>query len=421
MRHKKKKLVVPTSFTSDEEEIPLKVIKQEKEEIAEDPHSYHALCVPRREPCEFCDRISVNRYDSILHNVKHIIIPLLNQTVHQCDICLHHFTSIKELSSHKKKKHTLSELVATKNLVNFNNPKDGTYVSDLISIVKTENSVVNSSIVGNSMVTRDVPVVVKVEKESDMIVTNSDATLTHSDAQSESNDGYSIKNRLLFEEDIISLDNRVLTDLTTECQVQMEMFPSWDNPSVHYDDLVKPGVFRCKKCGKRFPRRYEAIIHEAKHLVIKNSQVMKCNMCKTYILGDLVKLNHHKLTKHREKYSQEFSNELRKVGGKIEENGADEPYVRRTTTLKYCELCFSFCKNKTLKQNYECIGVLNKLGKRYKCQKCGNKFFEIKLIRRETTFKHSNVSKKRVRRKEKVLSNAAKLKIISQRFKKMKN
>lgn len=160
------------------------------------------------------------RYNSYIHNVRHIIIPLINLTVYQCNICLHYFTSQNELGHHKSDKHSLN-LVTESNTL-----EDELYESDLVTVVKHEYS-------------------------SPSKTENPPALKT----------SHSIKNRLLFEEDITASNcDKLLEDLTTDCQVKMELIPPiWETSypnSIHYNDLMNPGVFRCKKCSKTFPSRY---------------------------------------------------------------------------------------------------------------------------------------------------------------------
>ncbi|CAB3232253.1 unnamed protein product [Arctia plantaginis] len=256
-------------------------------------------------PCELCDHVSKNRYTSLIHNVRHIIIPLINQTVHQCEICLHHFTSPNDLSQHKSEKHPLNVVTIS------NNIKDELYECDLVTFENQENT---------------------SQGKADCYNDDNDKTSRFK--------RFSIKNRLLFEEDILSSNSdKLLADLTTDCKVKVEWIPSiWETSypnSVHYNELINPGVFRCKKCSKTFPSRYAAITHEASHIFFKNSQVTQCELCKQYILGDINKLKQHHITSHAQEMSKKyFGGRSEENDGRCEENGGiDEPNVKLACVL----------------------------------------------------------------------------------------
>lgn len=90
--------------------------------------------------------------------------------------------------------------------------------------------------------------------------------------------------------------------------------------------------------------------------------------------------------------------------------------MKTLTSLKFCEFCYAFCRNAG-PHRYNCVGELSKQGKRYKCHKCGYKFFVVKLVNRETRYSsfHNKGNKK-----SHVITNHERLKNIAQRLKKMR-
>ncbi|CAH0698454.1 unnamed protein product [Spodoptera exigua] len=216
------------SISSDsDDDVPLKMVKIIG---TKDPNSYESLRKHYPEACEFCDRISKDRYSSLIHNVKHIIIPLLKQNILQCTECLHCFTSKTDLFSHTVNKHP--DVPITNFLVNNSELSNTELQIANITSVKQRNDN-NSS--DNSFIETLVP-----------------------------DDGLPIKSRLVFEDDEVTVDcSQVLNDLTTDCKVNIELFNApWlkengdcSSTSVHYDELMKPGVYRCRKCSKSFPVR----------------------------------------------------------------------------------------------------------------------------------------------------------------------
>ncbi|KAJ8705761.1 hypothetical protein PYW08_012807 [Mythimna loreyi] len=377
-----------SSDSCDEDNVPLKQIKQNK--CTEDPNSYDNLRKRSVQACEFCDRISNNRYSSLIHNVSHIIIPLLNQTVLECPICLHSFTSRTELRSHSIKKHPEVPVEQMPVLHDYGSVKKVTP----LKIQEDEPNVITIGTKENGT---------KVEP---------------------------IKNRLKFEDDDVifvgTTSNQLLNDLTTDCKVNLEVFHTpWLNgevdefsgKSVHYDELIKPGVYRCKKCGKGFPFRYDAIIHETSHMKLKNSQLSLCVICKKYLVGGRNDLRHHYLTYHKgnlDKKQVPDSEYLPKI---LFEDSTEDKRTFDSKMLTLCDLCFSFCRNKS-SMNYECVQTVSKIGKRFECEKCGQLFFEINLVKRSLQRRAIYGTHTQKKRKK---TNEDRLKTIANRFKMMKH
>ncbi|KAJ8704072.1 hypothetical protein PYW07_013366 [Mythimna separata] len=382
-----------SSDSGDEDDIPLKQIKQNKSKA--DPNAYDNLRKHSIQACEFCDRISNNRYSSLIHNASHIIIPLLNQKVVQCCICLHSFTSQAELRSHSIRRHP--ELPVEK------------------IPVRTESGS------GKKKVSQSTTILLEDEPNVITLGTKENGSATEP-----------IKNRLKFEDDdlifVSSTSNQLLNDLTTDCKVNLEVFDTpWLNgdgegdefsgKSVHYDELIKPGVYRCKKCGKGFPFRYDAIIHETSHIKLKNSQLSLCVICKKYLVGGRKDLRHHYLTYHKETIDKKHNTPDSEFLPKIFEDSTEDKRTFDSKILSLCDLCFSFCRNKS-SMNYECTQTVSKIGKRYECEKCGQLFFEINLVKRSLQRRALYGTHTQKKRKK---TNEDRLKTIANRFKMMKH
>ncbi|XP_026725564.1 uncharacterized protein LOC113492314 [Trichoplusia ni] len=401
----------------------------------EDHNSFDSLCRHNQQTCELCDQVFENRYSQIIHNMKHIIIPLLNLNIHQCKLCLHHFTSQKDLNEHTRKKH----------------PK--TKITEL-DLVKKGNLQIKEELKTSI---RDLKVPVnfsdlKVPLKSELVST-----------QGSSIESGSIKNRLIFEDDLVLNSDLLLNNFTVNCRVNLEPYPmvNWPHqdtnydmvsdlkvpsrevvplmsdlgrysPSVHYDDLIKPGVFRCKKCGKRFPARYDAIIHEASHIKFKNTRVTLCGTCNEYIVGNGKILMLHYLAKHKrqrentQKHTEIKNNGINNVKHTITEDLSKKVLYEEdelisyssSKTLMLCDLCFSFCKN-GVSRSYTCVGTVNELGRRNPCSKCGSLFFEVKLVKQDIHIKrHLKDAKKHAKKK---MSNEERLRCIKNRFKLLRN
>ncbi|CAH1641992.1 unnamed protein product [Spodoptera littoralis] len=377
------KAISISSDSASDEDVPLTIIKVIG---SKDPNSYQSLRQYRPEACEFCERISKDRYSSLIHNVKHIIIPLLKQNISQCTICLHSFTSEAELFSHTVKKHPdvpLSNFLVKES--NVSQPVKDTTITN-IKQIGSHNNVYNDTRVPDS--------------------------------------GVPIKSRLVFEDDdpIVIDCSQVLNDLTTDCKVNIELFnmkpnDEFSNRSIHYDELKKPGVFRCKKCSKRFPVRFDAIVHEATHIKIENTQISFCVICKQYLVGGRKVLRHHYLTFHND--PMEGRNEKAEMDylPKFFDENIEGKWVFGSKILTLCDLCFSFCRNKST-MNYEFVKSLCEVGKRYECEKCGLKYFEIKLVKRSVK-KRNGYGPHSLKKKKK--TNEERLKMIANRFKMLKH
>ncbi|XP_045781472.1 oocyte zinc finger protein XlCOF8.4-like [Maniola jurtina] len=503
---------------------------------------YKALLRRGHEPCDFCDRTFKNRFDSIIHNASHIIIPLMKQNWYRCNICLYYFPTPEDLFDHHKTNHP-NIAIDTQNVNNVWSPKikfensneydqncsiiethddynlDNTrHFSVENSIIKRENNTddVKENYSCNSLEIKSEAIKVEVNDCDNGIV-----DLTEKDYRTLSNENSeSIKSRLTFEEGGL-FDDNVLGDLITECKVkmfnepinQMNLSPQndikntsnsrnslnirntpiqnlvseiiksnfrdgliqngdtentkndnnvcnklvtedyeYDNfalrniprverfngvafyvndvqnvdkcnvpiqepayRSVHYNDLVKPGIFSCKYCFRVFPNRLLLIQHEPTHINIKKSRPLLCTYCDKYIAGNHVRLHRHitrehpgapvdkkhqtfKCTKCSLKFSQYLSHvrnyhpyDCHSCGKEFTENLVDElnEHLKTCATknvlskvMNVCELCFSFFKVR-INLKYDFMGTtVNEPGVRYPCAVCGKQYFELKMIRR---------------------------------------
>ncbi|XP_063632363.1 zinc finger and SCAN domain-containing protein 12-like [Cydia splendana] len=576
------------------------------------------------EHCDFCEGVFLNKYDALIHNGKHIIIPLIKKELHQCPLCLFYYTSRYKLKHHTRNKHkndikneaaikpvitenkTLIDPVKenkdklnikvnentdklnikvndkSKNeeskgiikkvtfidnsddedlpLVNHSNKKDikvSTYKSDdeddlpLIfntkAIKETEKTPKCETELLRQALLKDVKVVIeKIELshkvEPKISVTSSKVpekfeidVKDHEipkyqpkignlkpdmfdvvKASPKPNDKVKISSRLTFEDEIDDIgDDEVMKDLTKECIVDMNLFdePWFDElansitnddvivdddmiisiddddeeesaevvmketdavytPSTHHDELIKPGVYRCKKCQQMFPTRFNQIQHEMSHMHIRKPRPMLCEYCDRFIATKRA-LKDHIATKHSKPYRPRTYKSCTKCGLKYNnlETHLDNYHVilrchlcnkrfdteidrlnhirghlvkikcaqcdfvaseleiqehqRRfhkvpgtvSSTFKLCEICCLFLKNKGNTQ-YIFGETVSELGSRLDCEHCGNKFFHLTQVRRIMKGRSSDrVTFEKERDKKKVLTNKERLKNIQQRLK----
>ncbi|CAK1550216.1 unnamed protein product [Leptosia nina] len=79
---------------------------QKDANVAENLYYMLQKKVKEKISCEICDKKFSNRYNSIVHNTKHIIIPLLRHQIHKCCSCHCAYISVDDLIKHMLKKHT---------------------------------------------------------------------------------------------------------------------------------------------------------------------------------------------------------------------------------------------------------------------------------------------------------------------------
>ncbi|XP_063371167.1 uncharacterized protein LOC134659455 [Cydia amplana] len=561
------------------------------------------------EHCDFCEQVFLNKYDALIHNGKHIIIPLIKKELHQCPLCLFYYTSRYKLKHHTRNKHkndinkneaTVVKPVITENktlinpvkenkdklnikdndkskhtneskeimktvtlidssddedipLVNHSNKKEikfSTYKADeddlpLIfntnSIKETEKAPKCETEMLRQALLKDVKVVIeKIE-----IPTKVDTKISVNGLEvskkfeidlkaheipkyqpkidnlkpmfdvkaSNAPNEMKTRSRLTFEDEIDDIcDDEVMKDLTKECIVDMNLFdePWFDElansitnddvtvddmiisiddddedcaevavketavytPSTHHDELIKPGVYRCRKCQQMFPTRFNQIQHEMSHMHIRKPRPMLCEYCDRFIatkraLKDHIATKHHmphrprtfksctkcglkynNLQTHVDNYhatlrchlcNQSFDTEIDRLNHirghlvKIKCGQCDfvaseleiKEHQRRfhkvssrvSSNFKLCEICCLFLKNKGNTQ-YIFGETVSELGSRLDCEHCGNKFFHLTQVRRIMKGRQSDrATLEKERDKKKVLTNTERLKNIQQRLK----
>ncbi|CAG4958621.1 unnamed protein product [Colias eurytheme] len=343
--------------------------------------------------CEFCDKTFNNRYASIIHNTYHIVIPLIKQELHQCPECLFYFQSIDELNDHKKDKHK-------ENIINIQSIK-----------IEPETEY------------RDIflPFTFKIETCIDAF-------------------------KPKYEEDEYILPDVCRVPIRTSpllCDTQLQVVEP-PSLSIHYDQLIQPGLYRCKYCRQQFVTKFQSIEHEATHMRFKRGRPLLCTICDMYIAG-----NHWQLTKHVEEKHPHRTNRPRtktvcKMCGlkyhkyirhllNYHPNVVinDEDFAAKTqdvnlpngrqlskSVFNICQTCMPFLKKK-INLKYVIVGSLHEMGVRHKCAKCKRMFFEITLVQRIKKGKKAvdKLSFEEDAPKKKPTSNEERLRNIQMRLK----
>ncbi|KAI8427132.1 hypothetical protein MSG28_014753 [Choristoneura fumiferana] len=509
MGNKRKLEVITISSDDDEDNVPLKLL--EKPSCSNTANGLKTYSVHQ---CEFCDEVFLNKYDMLIHNVKHIIIPLLKQSIHQCTECLFYFISKKDLKHHMKQKHNIKlKSIDKKTKTKHENEE----MEDKLKLKDVRIDLVDIRCMKDDLVKAKVDKSEAISKLNDVTINlidikmNKDLIKTKEDSNKEVVES-KIRSRLRFEDDIdnINVDASVglLNDLTKECKVNMNLFDEpWvhtDNadvadpkavtevsvdtesetvytvelsddeteeftPSTHFEELVQPGMYRCKRCQQIFGTRFQLIQHDMSHIKIRKSRPLLCEFCERFISTSRLQLKQHMLThspdlwnhkqrlhttcnkcglkyhsytKHVENYHELVYCHLCYQGFDSDEERLDHirehlietkcmqcdlvstaieikehqrlcHKVSNVSTIKICETCSMFVKNNHNIQ-YVFLENISEIGTRLTCERCKKKFFELKLVRRL----HKGSYKEREGGdKKKVLSNTERLKNIQQRLK----
>ncbi|XP_048003277.1 uncharacterized protein LOC125239679 [Leguminivora glycinivorella] len=185
-----------------------------------------------------------------------------------------------------------------------------------------------------------------------------------------------IRSRLTFEDDIDICDDEVMNDLTKECIVDMNLFdePWFDElaksitnddvlvddediitiddddekstavnemedveytPSTHHDELIRPGVYRCRKCQQMFPTRFNQIQHEMTHMHIRKPRPMLCEYCDRFISTKKA-LKDHIAAKHNMPYRPRTFKQCMKCGLRYNDY---ETHLENYHIVLRCHLC----------------------------------------------------------------------------------
>ncbi|XP_023953344.1 zinc finger protein 729 [Bicyclus anynana] len=479
-------------------------------------NSYVELTKHRTEACDFCERTFKNRFESIIHNASHIIIPLLKQNYHQCDICLHHFSSQEELYHHHRKKHQNTEIENKKNnntkkiKLENSDPEHNFNYKDSVHDINNDLSRNDRKVIKTENDGKYNNKSIKKELKTECMHSNVSENI-HNDCN---NEGESIKNRLIFEDDDDdSFGKNTLTDIT-ECKVKMLNEPlnqpgiqnikpngnhgimnipdvdrkcdsddydydnfvittpqqshKYDNmklkihdtqnfdeidqefahKSVHYTDLVRPGIFKCRFCLTTFPNRLLVIQHETTHIHIQQPRPQLCTYCDRYIAGRYVNLYRHIRSQHpgADLHKKHQTRRCKKCGLKYrkhlshmrnyhpydceqcgkEYSQSESAQLRKhmetcsthnvsSKILNVCELCVSFMKFATGVKYVSLGSTPNRPGVRYPCSTCGKQYFELQTVKREKVYNLNSLLNK----SKKPMSNEERLKKFQHRLKKI--
>ncbi|VVD03631.1 unnamed protein product [Leptidea sinapis] len=230
-------------------------------------------------PCDFCNKTFSTRYDVLVHNASHIIIPLINITTHHCDVCHCVFLTSKELSCHEES-HTESSPAHKKQIK--------------LSLVKEKclDSVQVNPVLESTS---------SAPEETDDVKENAEDLEVKSvvNLEETSQDSCSVWNFVNGEQNFSDFDVKCLENDSVEYILPDDYDPSVkfrdvkttkdDEISVLYDDLVKPNSCVCKYCGWGFHTRFNLIKHLPTHIRFKrnvpsqcwhkNNLVKKCEFC----------------------------------------------------------------------------------------------------------------------------------------------
>nr|XP_026499515.1 zinc finger protein 59-like isoform X1 [Vanessa tameamea] len=406
--------------------------------ISKDINSYRSLKTSSTVACDFCDKKFKNRYDSIVHNASHIIIPLWAQTLYRCSICNIYTTTVEGIETHNARKHQ--------------HPRN---VTKPINGIKSETILTDY----NNEIELDI---------------NGDEGLVESKIV----ENEPIRNRLKFEEDVLS-SNGLIKDLVTQCKVNIQLMDTpWSYQSmkfsncnsttvfnedfvksdfddlsmnthepeyncIDYSSLMKPGIFNCKYCSKSYPNRFSLIKHEINHMKIIRGKPLLCLYCDRFIAGNYKTLNVHIAKRHPNVKAKRFKTFICKRCGLrfrkykkhvknyhvydclecgLEFNSAEQNASHSNTRkcpkykakmLKVCDLCYSFMKRR-INLIYCLMGDTDdELGVRYPCDNCGKKYFVLKLVKR------IQKERKCCYRDQKKMTNEDRLKNIQHRLKRL--
>ncbi|XP_072941180.1 uncharacterized protein [Epargyreus clarus] len=371
--------------------------------------------------CEFCEKKFENRYDILVHNSKHIIIPLIKQKPRYCTECGWYCISEEHLNDHISIKHKdiqhefdtqskISERIQfeTDNL-EFDSDKltKDDAIDKLIQIelgVETNGSILENFVKSCkvdvekfelTMAQKDKNIAEKINKD---ICRKNSVNRRNTVVKNEPSSDMSVL------DDPISLlrpSNGNLREYEREYS------------SVHFDELMKPGIFHCKHCYKRFPNRYGVIVHELIHLdlskAITNRRIRRDYKRQFTIQTHATKASHKFKTNKKKGLSDEDYSPGKKYRGVTEKSLSTEKeesaYKHHcsickmgctskrkklaheekcltigTKTIHMCDTCTFSMKNKK-KLEYTTVGKLCNLIAKPECQRCGKSFHEVSLVR----------------------------------------
>ncbi|XP_028161412.1 uncharacterized protein LOC114353560 [Ostrinia furnacalis] len=485
------------------------------------------------------------KYNMLVHNAKHIIIPLINQKLYECTQCKRLFNTVESLEWHSINSHSyissnkdylpkiLQSFVKREPVTmltkeplidislhraNGESPDITSNVPELLeSFVKKEPVTMLTKLpdppsrtenILESFVKREPIMLLNNESflnsnlHKDEAYSDSDRNMpSDSDDEGDENEVLNsddeiieikskiefeyinidtekkIKDRLLFEDDdddevfhdpnlfvnekealnnckrnTIILGNKPNVKCNGDESVHDEEFHS-----VHYDELIRPGVYRCKKCTMIFPSKFDAIIHETDHIRFKRRVPFMCRICDWAVGNNIAALQYHKRRKHPDKelkthkeftkcfecglryisnmrHRQNYHNEFacrfcRDVftcqsdldSHKLEHVKGDHEFNWSIKTVKVCDFCFGWFKDK-VNLKYKHIKDYFRLGERLQCERCEKYCFQLKIVRIRWR-KRRNPMREQLTyesKKKKPMNNSDRLKNVQQRLKMLK-
>ncbi|XP_041968438.1 uncharacterized protein LOC121725501 [Aricia agestis] len=389
------------------------------------------------EVCEFCEEAFTNRYDSLIHNATHIIIPIIRQNLVVCSKCDYECASQNDLHQHIITEHPL--IIKTEKLNLWD--------------IKEENHAIDQKLPENDDV-EEVKFIsnnnlIEIQEDdcseagSDLIITNESNSslddiieIVETISSPASKKMPSFKDRLVFESDDdvdtlsdsgcveeyqpTMLDNTA-TKLSFDFNVTRsvpELANKVDSPLMfkivnqnaeilpdeyNYHSLMRPNTLFCRYCSAMFLERFTLIVHEQKHIKFKNKIMgMLCLHCDKYIAGNYTHLSKHIDAKHsKDKYKVYCTSVCKKCGLQyrsykhhihnyhftkccnINKFVTDNHFKNHldkclchTHVLSVCPPC-----NIALKEdnNFKCmtLGIKHLKGVLQECKKCNRKVNEI--------------------------------------------
>ncbi|CAH2062461.1 unnamed protein product, partial [Iphiclides podalirius] len=221
------------SFSS-EDELPLKYCLGNR---SNGSNSYASLCRREVVGCEFCDQISKSRYQSLIHNAAHIIIPLLNLKVVFCEECRACFTSTTDLQRHSLRAHP--PLSRAAELERETRPR-----VRLKSRLHFEEEPIKPELID---LTDDCTLSLEpVEELAPSLKSGSGLGSAHNNRIGVGPRGWGFKGEPLY-------------------------------VSVHYDELRRPSQVHCRHCKQKFKDRFDLCVHQASHLVVLRRPAPRCS------------------------------------------------------------------------------------------------------------------------------------------------
>ncbi|GBP52728.1 Oocyte zinc finger protein XlCOF7.1 [Eumeta japonica] len=379
--------------------------------------------VVRSELEKFKDHLP-SLYKQIIHNAKHIIIPLIKHELHQCLECFFYFTSHNELTLHEDLKHPKKKTKFTNRFV---------FEDDIISGDEDENRDEEKSILNCFM-------------------NECKVKLDHGNLESTQKNENNV--------DLIKKDTNVLNGFC-------DPIDNGKYECTDYSVLIKPGFFRCKFCGKAFTNRYELICHNIVHMKIKKCKTNLCCYCDRFYASRASLENHvetihntkrvihihshkctkcgatyHNLKRHFEvhhkhtcyKCRKDFDDEQDLVVHCIEhyetvtcqlcnDNVAklhlDNHMKKHNVLMRVCDFCEMYSKNLSM-YSYRHIQKIDASTGYSKCDQCSLNFSSLNLVEKVWKLNGNMVNmvkSKKGRGNKRVVTNEMRLKNIQNRMK----